>query len=165
MKNTWLISDTHFDHNNIIRYCGRPFSSVTEMNTVLLDNWNSLVQPQDTIYFLGDLAFGRGSRPAQWWLRQLKGNIMLIKGSHDNGLSAPHYRILHTALGDTLLLHDPADIPDWWPGWTIHGHSHNTRPFIDPESKLVNVSVEAIDYRPVSLERIIERTQVEAAQT
>ncbi len=40
----WLISDTHFDHADIIKYCARPFIDVKEMNKVLVENWNNMIK-------------------------------------------------------------------------------------------------------------------------
>lgn len=48
-KDIWLMADTHFDHENIIKYCGRPFIDVREMNGVLLRNWNRTVGESDTV--------------------------------------------------------------------------------------------------------------------
>ena len=53
------------------------------MNNVLLNNWNNTIKDEDTVYFLGDLAFGTSSRPTDYWLKQLKGKIIFIKGNHD----------------------------------------------------------------------------------
>ena len=54
----YLISDTHFHHENILYTCKRPFSNVQEMNATLIANWNNTVGADDTVYHLGDFAFG-----------------------------------------------------------------------------------------------------------
>lgn len=46
----WFTSDTHFGHKNIIDYSNRPFSSVEEMNEVLINNCNERVSNDDEIY-------------------------------------------------------------------------------------------------------------------
>jgi calcineurin-like phosphoesterase family protein len=56
--NKWFISDTHFSHANIIRYTGRPFQSVNEMDERLIENWNALIAPEDIVFFLGDFGLG-----------------------------------------------------------------------------------------------------------
>ncbi|MBA7660055.1 hypothetical protein ES703_68054 [subsurface metagenome] len=153
----FFISDLHFNHKNIIRYCRRPFASVEEMNRTLIANWNSVVGKDDFVFFLGDLTFGRPSP----WLRMLNGTIVIIKGSHDRyGLRSVYY-------DGFLLIHDPAFVPSSWPGWTIHGHMHNNDtanyPFFNRERKTINVSVELVNYTPVSLEKIRETIRVEGA--
>ena len=47
----WFISDTHFSYANIIKYAGRPFANVDEMNQTLIDNWNSFVGVDDQVFF------------------------------------------------------------------------------------------------------------------
>ncbi|MBX3075784.1 hypothetical protein KF707_22435 [Candidatus Obscuribacterales bacterium] len=54
--NTWFTSDHHFGHTNIIKYCNRPFNSVAHMNALMEVDWNSIVAPEDTVYYLGDFA-------------------------------------------------------------------------------------------------------------
>ncbi len=56
--NTWFTSDHHFGHENIIRFCGRPFKSLGEMNYEMTRRWNLVVEPGDTVYYLGDFAMG-----------------------------------------------------------------------------------------------------------
>jgi len=70
----FFTGDLHLDHANIIKYCKRPFSDVEEMNRTLISNWNNTIGKKDTVYFLGDLAFGRGSRTTDYWLEKLNGN-------------------------------------------------------------------------------------------
>lgn len=55
MTNIWLVSDTHFNHSNIIKYCNRPYQSVSEMDWDMVEKWNSVVKPNDHVYHLGDV--------------------------------------------------------------------------------------------------------------
>jgi calcineurin-like phosphoesterase family protein len=161
-KSVYFIGDTHFDHKNIIRYANRPFSNVTEMNKVIKNNWNSTVGDNETVYFLGDWTFGWGHKPAEYWKRQLKGVIVSIRGSHDRearGIRFENTKVLHVNGYSFLLIHNPEDRKTEWHGWIIHGHVHNNKmnryPFINGEQKTINVSVELIDYKPVSLSYLL----------
>lgn len=53
----YFTADTHFGHENVIRFCGRPFSCAAEMDEALIANWNSRVKGNDTVYILGDMFF------------------------------------------------------------------------------------------------------------
>jgi calcineurin-like phosphoesterase family protein len=83
MSQTWLTSDTHFGHKNIIKYCNRPFSNVDEMNETLIANWNAVVKPEDDIWHLGDVAFCTSKAKAFWLLSRLNGRIHIVEGNHD----------------------------------------------------------------------------------
>ena len=39
-------------------YKRQPFNNVEEMNETIINNWNSIVSDEDTIYHLGDFALG-----------------------------------------------------------------------------------------------------------
>jgi calcineurin-like phosphoesterase family protein len=86
-RTIWVISDTHFNHQNIIKYCGRPFETAKEMNECMVENWNAVVKPQDKVYHLGDVYMGGGfSREYTLdLLCNLNGHKRLILGNHDNG--------------------------------------------------------------------------------
>lgn len=86
-RNIWVISDTHFNHSNIIKYCNRPFSSPNEMNDILVDKWNANVKEGDKVYHLGDVYMGGGfSREyTDYLLSRLNGRKRLVLGNHDNG--------------------------------------------------------------------------------
>ena len=78
----WFTSDTHFGHNNIIHFCKRPFSSIEEMDTTLIENWNQKVSPDDIVFHLGDFAFATNGRWKEL-LNILNGKKYLILGNHD----------------------------------------------------------------------------------
>jgi calcineurin-like phosphoesterase family protein/2'-5' RNA ligase len=170
---TFLISDLHLDHVNIIRYCKRPFHNVNGMNTVLVNNWNRTVRRKDTVYFLGDMSFGKGSRSADYWLSKLNGNIIFIRGFSikPSGERNQHDRISRTEnVFDNLiidykdkrffLVHDPDQVPQDWKEWAICGHHHNNKqqefPFINGKNKRINVSVELINYQPLDIDKLFE---------
>lgn len=77
----FLTSDLHIYHTNVIKYCGRPFTSVEEMNEMLVKNWNEVVGPEDTVYCLGD--FSMAFRPVETFTRRLNGKKYLVPGNHD----------------------------------------------------------------------------------
>lgn len=82
MSRIHFTSDTHFGHANIIKYSRRPFDNADHMDTMLIDNWNSVVSPDDTVYHLGDFTFGDlGS--ARRYRQRLNGRIHFIWGNHD----------------------------------------------------------------------------------
>jgi calcineurin-like phosphoesterase family protein len=79
---TWFTSDLHLGHANIINYCERPFTSVQQMNEALIDRWNAVVSPTDTVWVLGDMALGviDDSLPL---VQRLAGRTLLLAGNHD----------------------------------------------------------------------------------
>lgn len=81
-EHTFFTSDTHFGHANIIRFCNRPFKNVEEMDEALIENWNQVVSEDDTVFHLGDFAFG-GSSVWKSIIPRLNGHINLIIGNHD----------------------------------------------------------------------------------
>lgn len=79
---TWFTSDLHFGHVNIIEYSGRPFTDAEQMNRALIERWNGFVQPDDTVWVLGDMAMGRIAETLPL-VGQLAGRKLLITGNHD----------------------------------------------------------------------------------
>ena len=52
----WYRADTHFGHDNIIKYCNRPFTSAAQMDAALMENLRAKVGPEDTLWIVGDFA-------------------------------------------------------------------------------------------------------------
>jgi calcineurin-like phosphoesterase family protein len=74
-------SDHHFSHLNIIKYCQRPFQSAEEMNEEMVRRWNTVVMPQDTIYYLGDFSLAKNA--VTLFAPRMNGEKFLIMGNHD----------------------------------------------------------------------------------
>ncbi|WP_251344646.1 metallophosphoesterase [Haloplanus halophilus] len=163
----YLISDLHLDHDNIIDYCDRPFSSVGEMNETLVERWNAIIDPNDEVLYGGDLTIRTSAAALLDWLDELNGEIIFLMGNHDGTVLegveqaqfAEEFRFKHRGV-PFHATHDPADGPSNWKGWLLHGHHHNNWPdqfpFVDPETCRVNFSVELLDYRPLSTDRLVE---------
>lgn len=160
---TFVVSDLHFDHDNIIRFCNRPFQSVRDMNRTMVDNWNKTVDYNDRVYYLGDMTYGRQRRPIDFWLSKLNGDILFIRGNHDTDIITratvikDKFHIMYKEY-DFLLMHDPYR-PKHYDGWIIHGDKHNNSPDEYPhvcyENKTINVCAEFTEYAPLNLGDVV----------
>lgn len=178
----YFISDTHFNHKNIIKYCNRPFENIDEMNKVLIENWNNTVTDFDTIFHLGDVALTSESEMREL-IPKLKGKKILVKGNHDKksneffrnvGFGIIPENPLKLNKEKLILSHKPlkdTEIPDGYVN--VHGHIHNNPLHkINPETNEMeypeelysdklhfNVSVDVIDFKPISLEELLKRLE------
>jgi calcineurin-like phosphoesterase family protein len=78
----WFTADLHLGHQNIIRYCDRPFDDVDAMNRALVDRWNEVVDDGDDVWVLGDFALGRIADTLAL-AGELRGRKVLLAGNHD----------------------------------------------------------------------------------
>ena len=115
----FFIADPHFGHQNIIRYCQRPFADAAEMDRCLTANWNARVGADDDIYILGDFSLKHAPEALDYY-RALNGRKHLIVGNHDLYLKENRkvferelceicdYKELHAESGHTyILMHYP----------------------------------------------------------
>ena len=174
-KHIWVTSDTHFNHVNIIKYCNRPFSSVKEMNGIIINNWNNVVSDNDVVYHLGDFALGDKSLIPNI-LKQLKGRKRLVLGNHDNinvmqDLFMSEYfeslgleDIIRVGKTHIIMNHYPfASLPDSStnvPIIQLFGHVHSS-PYKQWEG-LVNqydIGVDNNNFTPVNLYEVIKKVK------
>lgn len=159
MRETYLISDTHFFHKNIINYANRPFNSIEEMNETLIRNWNKVIKKEYDIFVLGDVSLGGKNQTAEI-ISQLNGNKFLIMGNHDNHKSVKYWKEMGFDTvskypiifnGFYIFSHEPIFLNDSMPYVNIHGHLHQNK---YEGNQYYNVSVECIDYTPINFKKI-----------
>lgn len=164
--NVWFTSDTHFRHKNIIKYCPKSrgqFKSPEEMDEAIVENWNSVVKPEDTVWHLGDVAFC-GSDYLANIMGRLNGTKELIIGNHDHRKNLePYFNRIRDYLElkyddntSLILMHFP--IESWHRKHHnivhLHGHTHAT---LDNRGLLrFDVGVDCWNMFPVHLDQITE---------
>jgi len=180
----FFTSDTHFNHNNIINLCRRPFSSVDEMNDTLIKNWNSVVKPDDTVFHLGDFAFG----DASIWnsiLDKLQGRIYLICGNHDHKtLDSSNICKRFEAVSDQMMIDVDGQkiLLNHYPFltystsrqtvWQLFGHVHSNPYMTDADSSRLkhllptqyDVGVDHNNYAPISFNQVKSKVEGQRVQ-
>lgn len=156
--NTWVLSDSHFGHDNIAKYCGRP----PNHDYRIADSWRKIVGPKDRLLHLGDLTVWFGIKQEAWETiaASLPGKKYLIMGNHDKrdpdfynkmGFTVTPPFTAKMGIRSIHFSHEPQTVKD--PSWdfNIHGHVHNGHHNYKPEPWHINVSVEALHYRPFQI--------------
>ena len=165
MPTTFFTADLHLGHYNIIRYCNRPFSSVYEMDEAIIENWNDVVSPRDSVYILGDFSFRTSTiYDVDKYFSRLAGNKFLILGNHDKG------HVKHLPWGwvkDVYLLKGLNKEGIWlshyahrsWynsfhGSWHLYGHTHGRSA---PYGRSFDIGVDAWEFTPVSLDEAAQK--------
>ena len=165
-KKIFIISDTHFNHENIIKYCNRPYKNIKEVNETIISNWNTVVKKNDIVYHLGDFFLG-SKYDLNNIISKLNGTIYLIRGNHDrltvksyedNGIKVLKNAPIILEEYKVILSHKP--LPDSMikEGYiNIHAHIHQKKleDIYDSElfckDKHINVSSDVLDFKPILL--------------
>lgn len=159
----YVTSDTHFGHANVIKYCNRPWASVDEMNEGIVERWNAIVRPEDTVYHLGDVALN--PKKAIPFLERLNGRKRLIRGNHDHDIEKylPYFEWVkdYYVLKDNgmrfILFHYPISSWDGLHRGTVHlhGHSHGSHlrsfPASSEDGKRIDAGTDCWGWAPVAL--------------
>jgi calcineurin-like phosphoesterase family protein len=157
----WMISDLHLGHPNLALHRG--FQSAEEHDELIQQNWNSRVRKQDTVWILGDVAMEKRSNYQK--LGQLNGVKKVVLGNHDLPKGSHNQELLKWVnslagmvvwkqLG-LVLTHcpiHPVQLEEKRYTHNIHGHVHA---YSLPDPRYINVSCEAVDFKPRELEEIL----------
>ena len=156
---TWYTSDTHFGQERTLILSQRPFLNTTEMDLMLISNWNKSIRMNDTVFFLGDFGasadyldglnykqlhfvIGNYERSNKKLLKDItcKPNVIL----YDNDECANY-----TNTFNYILRHEPVIGQDVKGGCVcLFGHDHAGPNGVKRNG--INVSVDARQYKPMS---------------
>jgi calcineurin-like phosphoesterase family protein len=178
-KDTFIVSDTHFSHANILTFkredgqMVRPgFSSYEEMDEYIVNKWNSVVKPDDKVYHLGDVVMKKRYIDI---VKRLNGKKRLIMGNHDifpfgfyQDYFEEVYAMRFLPQEGIMMTHIPLNLQCIKKYWiNVHGHIHEK--IIGQDTQMVlgniedqhpyyyNVCVEHHDYTPVSMDVIRDK--------
>lgn len=138
------------------------------MNEHMVNCHNSVVRPHDKVYFLGDVCMATTIEALEI-LRRMNGEKVLIKGNHDlakPGRYMEHFKDIRGShqFDGMILTHIPihsGSLARW--GVNVHGHLHHRvvcMPLTQiPDPRYFNVSMERINYTPISLEQVKKQCQ------
>ena len=179
----YVTSDTHFGHDRAFIYEPRGFSSIEEHDQIIIEKWNTIVQPQDIVYHLGDVMLGSNHEYGLNCLCQLNGQIKIIRGNHctdkrwEEYATLPNVQTLGYAdvikhpWGKSYLCHYPTEtsylenmVPIKNHLINLHGHTHSKEKFEHGKPYQYNVAVDAHDCYPASLEQIYKDIEQEVQQ-
>lgn len=157
----WLTSDTHFGHARIIEYCDRPFANVGSMDAYLINNWNQVVKPDDTVFHLGDFCMGDPKK----YLKELNGNKVFLLGDHDKNMSGltKERLVIIRPLNDEYGNQRAITLCHWamrswykshYASWHLFGHHHGR---LEPYGLSFDIGVDCWDFYPVSLDEIAKK--------
>jgi calcineurin-like phosphoesterase family protein len=179
----YLITDTHFYHDKMVEYCGRPVDHTEIIGKELITVSNTLAS-YDVIFHLGDVCVGNDEEAHRRFIEPIKCKKWLIRGNHDSKSNNWYLQhgwdwvgevFIDTYFGKKIVFsHTPYKIPDDC-DLNIHGHFHNQLPRLlekkfvvsdeeyrnkhdlanlTPKHKLL--ALEYTDYKPVLLEDFVK---------
>lgn len=174
-----MTADLHLFDDDIAKYRG--FESSKDHDSLIMANWNRLVQPDDLVYILGDISKADTTKATMFVLNHLKGRKILVPGNHDtmdtirafaacDGCSVMFLPIVTIGGGNFICSHIPVHENEmtWFDG-NIHGHIHAPYPelgyfpkeYPSPKSSVIppnylNVNVEFHNYFPVTEEAVLK---------
>lgn len=134
----FLTADLHINHQNIPLFepgRARFKDNIPGMNQEIIDNWNAVVNEEDTVDVIGDFGIGNKAEILRV-ISELKGTIRLWPGNHDHTnflkelqkigvIIMPLMTKIKTHGISVLITHYPVDIGERPMLFNVHGHIHS----------------------------------------
>lgn len=180
----YLSSDLHFNHDREFIWGARGFSSVNEMNEAIIERFNSVVSSEDTVYLLGDICLGGGTKEVleenKKLIERLNGELIILRGNHDSNSRVEMYKTCKNVIsaGEWATMIDYRKYHFYmshFPTLTtnlekeslhqctcnLFGHTHQKNNFNMGIPSYYHVGVDSHDCYPISLNNIIEEMKIE----
>jgi len=150
----YFTADTHFGHKLMVEK--RPFETMEEHDTTIIDNINDICLAGDVLYIIGDIAFG----DLDSYVKRIKPQIHLVTGNHDHKKTrkypfawSGYYKKCKEPRA--ILCHFPMVAWDCshYGSYMLHGHCHGA--YVDKTKRILDVGVDTHDFKPWSVEEII----------
>lgn len=166
MANIWLTSDFHFCHDREFVWQARGFQNVEEMNKAIVERFNSVITPEDTLYILGDVMLNDNEKGEEF-LSQINGKKIFIRGNHDTSTRVEIYKkytneeikwadMIKYKKKNIYLSHHPTIVTNAgeWHNLVInfYGHTHQTEDFYKDYVNMYHVGVDSHNCYPVLID-------------
>ena len=164
MHYNFFVSDCHFSHENLLTFKDkegkliRPFSSIEEHDSLIIDNINKRVRIQDKLYICGDVVIHKRNLPILDRINTKK--RILLCGNHDLA-GAKEYlkyfsdvRAYKMMTGEGIIFSHIPVHPSCLEGrfkFNVHGHCHINQV---EDKRYFNICPEIVGYEPLELEDI-----------
>lgn len=164
----FVTSNQQFGRPGAIKANSRSFEDVEEMNEYMIAQWNSVVSDGDTVFVLGNFAWQ--PEICELLIEQLNGSIYVMNGEWDQATqdviklknTEPK---LHFLVEGIRHLANAKAVLSYWPllDWpkrkqgtvSFIGHSNKAHK-TDHKKKVVNVSCDRWDFKPVNALEMIK---------
>lgn len=177
----FFIGDLHFGAEKMLKD-RKSFSTVEEMDSTMIANWNDTISDNDEVYIVGDIA-GSYTKNVADYIYQLHGKKHLILGNHDeewisvvgpkfmndNFCSVSRFSFLTIDGYTYTLCHYP--MLEWWEShrsersFMIHGHIHTRKErrsyqiIKSMPNTILNCCPDINEFRPVTINELISNNK------
>lgn len=175
-KEIWFCSDLHLGHSNMYKFTNydgtkcRPWDNYEEAEEYMLQEFNKVLKPQDTLYILGDVA-SKTDRASYFFNALVPCRRILLMGNHDNKIGfkflSKYFNEIRGAynLENYIMTHIP--VSSGSKGRfkrNLHGHTHSNLITIDNNGKIPdpwyrNVCVERTGFKLINFSEIKTETE------
>lgn len=175
-KEIWFCSDLHLGHSNMYKFTNydgtkcRPWDNYEEAEEYMLQEFNKVLKPNDTLYILGDVA-SKTDRASYFFNALVPCRRILLMGNHDNKIGfkflSKYFNEIRGAynLENYIMTHIP--VSSGSKGRfkrNLHGHTHSNLITIDNNGKIPdpwyrNVCVERTGFKLINFSEIKTETE------